>query len=148
MRERTCCRRSSVTSDHTESPSRHSSFRVAGVEVGLALDYGVGWREATPVGEAAVAKDSSEFVEGSVAGAEGVGGFRDQGVVPVCVAQLLLGAGVDHEDTAGFQHPGELRKDPAMGGEALWSVVLEVMEDLVDHNPVEVFVLEGQLIYA
>ncbi len=117
--------------------------RAAGVEVGFALDGGVYRGEPPPVREAAGFEDLDQFIEGGVAAPEGVGGFRDQAIVPVAVAELLLGAGVDREDAAGFEDPGELAEDPAVGGEAFRGVVGEVVEDLVDHDPVEGRVLEG-----
>jgi hypothetical protein len=58
-------------------------------------------------------------------------------VVPVAVAQLLLGAGADREDPAGLQDPGELPEDLRWAGKPFGGVVGQVVEDLVDHDLVQ-----------
>jgi hypothetical protein len=88
-----------------------------GIEVRRALDRGVDRCEASPLDKTAIVEQFEQLVYGDVAVSEGIGGLRDQGVVPVAVAQLLLRAGADGEDPAGLQNPGELPEDPAVGGE-------------------------------
>ena len=115
----------------------------ARVEVRLALNRGVDRREASPVVETAVVKDFEQFVDRGVAVSEGIGGLRDQVVVPVAVAQLLLRAGVEGEDAAWLQNPGKFLENPAVGGETSCCIVGQVVEDLLIMTPSSVPLSKG-----
>jgi hypothetical protein len=56
------------------------------VEVRITLDSGVDRHEPSAPGETVIGEDLDQLVEGSVAVSEGIGGLRDQAVVPVAVA--------------------------------------------------------------
>ena len=88
-----------------------------GIKVRRALDRGVNRREASPLDETAIVEQFEQLVYGDVAVSEGIGGLRDQVVVPVAVVQLFLRAGADGEYPARLQNPDELPEDPAVGGE-------------------------------